>query len=623
MNPIQSIAAPPQPTNTNDAASAFEASSTTAPRWKWLPAIGTWKYHALIVVTGMLILGPLCGLTSAYMVFSLGFFVGGQVLAGILGSVVTFGYGREGRHGANYIQTIASSVAGMSAMGIMVQALVWLGLPQPPLLPLMLYMLCIGMFGAGVGMLYTPLLVDRLQLPFPSGLAVANILRALTDPVLLRRSIAKLGGGTALGVGGAVAGAAVPVLAALELSVSTIGAGMIVGTRIAVPALVASLIFTALTPYFVAIGWLQAGAPYRKIAFLLAVGGLLGAVSFDLAAMLAQTARRWRKTGRRAGAAPAMPGAMSTPRLLLWTACWGAAVVAVGALLLQLPTAYLLVALALVLVFGLINGIANGISDSNPVSAAFVIAIMLMATLGLRDPMVGLLTGSVLSIAISVAGDMQQDRSTGWRLGSSRLLQFRYQAGGILLGAVAAIGFARLFMSAYPVLAIDQTTQSAAEQAAQWTSAGTYKLVAVLRSLTTDSANQRFAMQMGIGIGFAMQVLRTLLKGWRRYRQFVASGKRGFGVDWLIDTLLFPSPYALVFGGFITLPTAAYFAAGGAISSWMDHSAASRGKSSPTKDEPEAPDMSTASLIGGGLIAGEAIAALVLGISGLLAIALG
>jgi hypothetical protein len=38
-------------------------------------------------------------------------------------------------------------------------------------------------------MLYTPVLVDRLRLPYPSGLAVANILRALTDPRLLRRSV--------------------------------------------------------------------------------------------------------------------------------------------------------------------------------------------------------------------------------------------------------------------------------------------------------------------------------------------------------------------------------------------------------------------------------------------------
>lgn len=44
----------------------------------------------------MLVLGPLGGITAAFMNFSIGFFVGGQVLAGILGSVVTYGYGAEG-----------------------------------------------------------------------------------------------------------------------------------------------------------------------------------------------------------------------------------------------------------------------------------------------------------------------------------------------------------------------------------------------------------------------------------------------------------------------------------------------------------------------------------------------
>ena len=173
------------------------AAPATAPRWSWLPAAGTWKYHALLLALGIFVLGPLGGVTASYMNFSLGFFVGGQVLAGILGSTVTYGYGAEGKHGANYIQTAAASVAGMSAMGVLIQAMVWMGLPQPPVWQLVLYMLCIGMFGAGVGMLYTPILVDRLQLTFPSGLAVANILRALTDPVLLRRSVNKLGGGIA------------------------------------------------------------------------------------------------------------------------------------------------------------------------------------------------------------------------------------------------------------------------------------------------------------------------------------------------------------------------------------------------------------------------------------------
>src|SRR6185295_13994659 len=177
------------------------ASSAARPRWAWLPATGTWKYHLLLIALGVLVLGPLGGVTASYMNFSLGFFVGGQVLAGILGSTVTYGYGSEGKHGANFIRTAAASVAGMSGMGVLIQAMVWMGLPQPPAWQMVLYMLCIGMFGAGVGMLYTPILVDRLQLAYPSGLAVANILRALTDPVLLRQSVNKLGTGIALGIG--------------------------------------------------------------------------------------------------------------------------------------------------------------------------------------------------------------------------------------------------------------------------------------------------------------------------------------------------------------------------------------------------------------------------------------
>ena len=171
-----------------------------ATRWSWLPAQNSWKYHLLLAATGIFLLGPLAGVTAAYMNFSLGFFVGGQVLAGLLGSTVTAGYGADGKHGANYIQTAAASVASMSGMGVLIQAMVWMGLPQPPAWQLVAYMLCIGMFGAGVGMLYTPVLVDRMQLTFPSGLAVANILRALTDPALLRQSVGKLGGGLAAGL---------------------------------------------------------------------------------------------------------------------------------------------------------------------------------------------------------------------------------------------------------------------------------------------------------------------------------------------------------------------------------------------------------------------------------------
>ncbi len=47
---------------------------------------------------------------------------------------------------------------------------------------------------------------------------------------------------------------------------------------------------------------------------------------------------------------------------------------------------------------------------------------------------------------------MQQDRSTGWRLGTNRVAQFRYQVIGIAMGAVLAVALAKLFMHSYEVL---------------------------------------------------------------------------------------------------------------------------------------------------------------------------
>ena len=127
----------------------------------------------------------------------------------------------------------------MAGMCVLIQAMVWLGMPLPASWKLVLYFGCIGMFGIGVGMLYTPILVDRLQLEYPSGHAVANILRALTDPRLLRRSIGRLGGGAAGGHAAArLRAVASRAVERVGVSASTLGAGLIVGSRIGVPAVV-------------------------------------------------------------------------------------------------------------------------------------------------------------------------------------------------------------------------------------------------------------------------------------------------------------------------------------------------------------------------------------------------
>lgn len=585
-------------------------------RWRWLPAVNSWGYHLLLGAIGILILGPLGGVTASFMNFSLGFFVGGQVLAGILGSSITYGYGAEGKHGANYIQTTAASVAGMSAMAVVIQAMVWMGLPQPPVLHLVLYMLCIGMYGAGVGMLYTPVLVDRLNLVYPSGLAVANILRALTDPELLKRSVSTLGGGILGGLAAGLGTARIAWLGATGLSTSTIGAGMVVGARVGIPALVGGLVSMALVPFFVSIGWLRPGEPFRKITFLLALGMILGASIIDLALILWDAVQRARKLRTEAIAKDVEPWKrVQLSRLVIWVVCWGIGTVLVGTQLLGQPAGYLTFALLLVFVFALINGISQGLTDWNPISSAFVVTVLLMASLGLKDPIIGLIAGTALLVAISVGSDMQQDRSTGRRLGTSRVFQFRYQVAGIVMGALSAVAFAKLFMAAYPILTQDQTVMSASQQPSQWSSAMTYKFVGALRSLTEPKPYQRTAIMVGVGLGFATELLRKLIAASRRYAYYVRGGGAARAVDFTIFAVLLPSPYASSFGGFVNLPTSAWFAAGGVLGDVIDWLMQRRGGGS-NKALPA--DMSFVSLVGGGLIAGDALAALGIGVYGLI-----
>lgn len=590
------------------------------PRWAWLPPIGSPAYYTLLALVGMLLLGPLGGIAASYMNFSLGFYVGGQVLAGILGSVITLGYGPAGRHGANYMQTTAASVAGMMAMSTLLQARVWMGLPPVPTWQLVTYMLSIGMLGAGVGMLYTPILVDRMKLTYPSGLAVANILRALTDPALLKRSVFKLFGGMAAGIAGGTAAAKVAALGAIEMSLSTFGAGLIVGARITIPAITSGLMFWALTPTFVEVGWLKPDEPFRKIAFLIALGLILGAALIDVGLILWQAQRRLRGLDRSAdeGAENAKNAETAGPRnsfkrVGVWVAVWAVAVVACGTSFFQVPLGLMLLALGLVAVFVMVNGISVGISDSNPISSAFVVGVIVFALTGLKDPMLGLMAATVLLVATSIGCDMQQDRSTGWRLGTNRALQFCFQVGGIVVGALLAVAIAELFMAAYPVLKLDQTVMSADQQPAQWSSAMTYKFVGVLRSLSEPNPHQTAAILIGIAFGLSVEVARKLVKRSTRYQAFVASGRRGFAADFCVDALLLPSPYAFSFGGFVNLPTSLWFGAGGIISSAYNSLAPK-----PKDDMPA--DMSSTSLVGGGLIAGDALAALGLGVVGLLAL---
>jgi uncharacterized oligopeptide transporter (OPT) family protein len=501
----------------------------------------------------------------------------------------------------------------------LVQAMVWLGLPQPPIWQMVLYFMCIGMFGVGLGMLYTPILVDRLRLTYPSGLAVANILRALTDKQLLKRSIFKLGGSIAGAFGVALAAMQIPALDGLwDLSVSTVGGGMIVGARIALPALWVALIGYLATPHLISIGWLDPGDHYRKIGFIISLGAIMGAAVLDVGLILFQAIRRFRETGTTAAQPAPDWKRVNMVRLVAWVVFWGAGTVVMGNQVLHQPVLFLVVAIGLCFVFVLVNGIALGISDFNPISSAFVMSVFIMAAIGLRDPGVGLLCASILAIATAEGGDMQQDRSTGWRLGTNRTVQFRYQVIGIAMGAVLMVVLARLFMHAYPILNVDQFAHRNPPGAEHWQSAFTYKMVGALRGIVEYKPRTMKALCLGISIGLLIELTRKLIKNGRRFKEFAVQTRAGRIVSFLMDAVFLPSPYAFAFGGFVERVSVYWWAIGGVVASLYELAEARFFRPASKAVEGELPsDMSTMSLVGGGLIAGDALAALAVALFGL------
>ncbi len=292
---------------------------------------------------------------------------------------------------------------------------------------------------------------------------------------------------------------------------------------------------------------------------------------------------------------------VDTNKLFMWVIFWAIAVVAVSASL-GVPVGYAVLGVVLASIFVLINGISVGISDSNPISSAFVVGVTVMALAGLTNPIVGLLAGAILLISTVVGADMQQDRSTGWRLGTNRTIQFRYQVIGIFMGAVFAVAITKLFIAAYPVLKVD-TFLHPEMKTGNWQSAMTYKFAGVLRGLASSETTTLKLMGLGIAIGLVIQLIRLALKRSAAYQAC---------------TIVLPGPYASSLGGFVEFPTALWYGMGGVFSSIWQWTTA-RTKAGKESSQPE--DMDSTSLIGGGLIAGEALAFLTLGIIGLLALA--
>jgi hypothetical protein len=260
----------------------------------------------------------------------------------------------------------------------------------------------------------------------------------------------------------------------------------------------------------------------------------------------------------------------------------------------------------------MVNGISVGISDSNPISSAFVVAVIVMAAAGLTNPVIGLMCGAILLITCSTASDMQQDRSTGWRLGHEPPDPVPLPGRGDPHGRDHGRGLREALHGglsrAQPRPDGDEGGRAAGEleRRDDVQVRGDPAQPHGAEGLPDDGDLDR------VGLGFAIELARKALKAWDAYQAFAKSGPRGLRDRLRVGRDRAAFALRVFVRRFVNLGTSAWFAAGGVVSS-LWNTLVPKGKT----DDGLPSDMSSTSLLGGGLIAGDALAALGLGIVGL------
>jgi uncharacterized oligopeptide transporter (OPT) family protein len=443
-----------------------------------LPQRRTLVYHGPMpeltpraVVTGAA-LGVLLAIANVYMGLKTGWWETGTVTASVLGFAVLSVFRRRPStpletNAAQSLATATGAVPAAAGLVAAIPALALLG-RAPPGWAVALLGLGAGLLGVVLAHALRRRLLEDEALPFPSGLAAAEVIaaahadrggwqggRALAASAAASAAAAWLRNGwprllpDAFLLPGALGGVPAATLG-LGVSVSPmlLGAGALVGPRNGLSVLAGALLaWAAVAPATVRAG-LVAGGGYGELAAWLLwpgtaimIGASVAALGADLRAFrggLSDLSAAWRD---RAGA-PARLGAL----LALAAA---AVLVVAGALGFGLHPAETAVALAATLVATAACARAAGRADIAP---AGELGQIVQAGHGAAAPAraaQGIAAGAIPAGVAVHASVVLWSLQVGRRLGASPVLQARAQLLGVALGSIVAVPVYELLVGAY------------------------------------------------------------------------------------------------------------------------------------------------------------------------------
>jgi uncharacterized oligopeptide transporter (OPT) family protein len=421
-------------------------------------------------------IGAILAVGNVYMGLKTGWGDQGNITASLAGFAIFAFARRLGSNGYsrlenNITQTVASSAAGMSFTTGLVSAFPALSMMGHsfPSWAIVVWGVALGATGVLIALLLRHRLIVVERLPFPSGIATAEVIDALhrSASSALRRARALIGSA-------AVAMALVwfrdgrpawiPQLAALpvrfagidaeslgfglNLSPLLLGTGLLIGARNGLSLLLGSLVaWMVLAPAAIREGWVGS-AEFSGVSSWLLWPGVALMASAALTSLCLQWATFGRGVKDLVGLRSAKVGLPSIGNL--WAAPAGLAlvIILVGWAVFGINPALTLLALALSVLLSTVCARATGETDIAPITQ---MGQLTQLSAGMIAPTAAsnILSGAVVSGVSSQTAQTLWSLKAGALLGANQRSVIRAQLVGIVTGALVVVPAYQLVSKAY------------------------------------------------------------------------------------------------------------------------------------------------------------------------------
>lgn len=499
------------------------------------------------VLTGM-VLGGVMALSNLYVVLKTGWSLGVTITAAILG----FTFWRAVQAAApkvshfgilenNAMQSVASAAGFMTGGGTAaaIPALMLTTGYKFDHLSMFVWIATLAFLGVFVAIPLKRQMINVEQLRFPSGIAAAETVKSLhakgRDSIIKARALyisAALGGILALMRDRlelfadklpAFGSWAAKRTLSLELSLIMVGAGAIMGMRVAMSQLAGSLIC-----YLVGVSWAQQeGAITGPLSFKVIVGwSVWFGSSMMLTAGLLHFALSWKQV-KRAFAdiggllVPKKATAVVDPlaRIEVPSSWFAAGVLAFGSgaaflqwYLFDIPGWMGVLTVFMSLVIGIVAARSTGETDTTPSGAMGKIVQLTFGALHPGNMTTNLMTAQASAGVAIHSSDLLTDLKSGYILGAKPRQQFLAQFFGVIAGSLVVVPVYLLLVNDVSVIG----TKFDAPAAQSW--AAVAKLLA--KGLDVLHWTARWEVVVGASLGV---VLVLLEKFFPRHKKFIPS----------------------------------------------------------------------------------------------------